>query len=161
MSTDIKVLLFFVLQSLIPLFAFVFSCEVRPGPQFFTRYIKILRNATWEGYFHRYNDSLCSEPKLSLHMHGFYKVSNEPLETIKGSSKAFFNFTSITLYPHNEYEKEKVINVSNRHCPDTLRVVRNRSKDRFEVNVRAFRKRACRNSFGFLESEIFSSKAGD
>ena len=40
-------------------------------------------------------------------MRGFYKVSKEALENIKGSNKAFFNFTSINLYPHNEHEQEK------------------------------------------------------
>lgn len=138
---------------------FVFSCEVRPGPQFVTRYIKILRNATWEGYFHRYNDSQCSEPKLSLYMKGFYKISEEPLETIVGSNKAFFNFTRIELYPHNGHEQETAVNVSTRHCPNTLRVVRSlRATDVFEVDIRAFRKRACRNAFGFLESEFAALK---
>ena len=88
-------------------------------------------------------------------MQGFYKISNEPGETVKGSSKALFNFTRISLYPHNKYEKEKVFNTSNRHCPDTLRVVRSsRSREMFEVSIRAFRKRACRNAFGILESEF-------
>lgn len=135
------------------------SCEVRPGPQFFTRYIKILRNATWEGYFHRYNDSDCSQPKFSLHMHGFYKVYDEALPSIKGSNKAFFNFTRLDLYPHNEYEQERVINASIRHCPNTVRVVRSiGSRDLLEVDTRAFRKRACRNTFGFLESEFYALK---
>ena len=49
-------------------FLYFCSCEVRPGPQFFTRHITIFRNGTWEGYFYRYNDSQCSEPKLSLHV---------------------------------------------------------------------------------------------
>lgn len=137
------------------------NCEVRPGPQFFTRYIKILTNGTWEGYFHRYNDSACSEPKLSLYMHGFYKVYNEPLETIKGSNRAFFNFTGLELYPHNAYEQEKIINVSRKHCPNTIpRFVGSVGSNKavFEVNIRAFRKRACRNSYGFLESEFSAIK---
>lgn len=135
------------------------SCEVRPGPQFFTRYIKILRNSTWEGYFHRYNDSQCSEPKLSLYMRGFYKVMDEPLETIKGSSKAFFNFSAIELYPHNRHEKEIAINTSAGHCRNTLKVVRTLdSTDVFAVDKRAFRRRACRSAFGFLESEFSGLK---
>lgn len=132
---------------------------MRPGPQFVTRYIKILRNSTWVGYFHRYNDSQCSEPKLSLYMRGFYKVMDEPLETIKGSNKAFFNFSTIELYPHSGYEQEVAIHISDRHCPNTLQVVRSlRSTDVFEVNIRAFRKRACRSAFGFLESEFSGLK---
>lgn len=84
---------------------------------------------------------------------------DEPLETIKGSNKAFFNFSTIQLYPHNGYEQEMVINTSAGHCPNTLEVVRSLdSTDVFEVDNRAFRRRACRNAFGFLESEFSGLK---
>lgn len=138
-------------------FLYFCSCEVRPGPQFFTRHITIFRNGTWEGYFYRYNDSQCSEPKLSLHVRGYLKLSLDP---VKDTNKAHFNFTRVNVYPHNEHEQQEIVNVSNRHCPNSLRVFRSlRSGIHvFEVNLRAFRKRACRNSFGISESEFSKLK---
>ena len=135
------------------------SCEVRPGPQFITRYIKTLANSTWEGFFHRYNDSLCSQPKSSLFIRGSYRVQQESLDTIRGSNKAMFNFTTIRLYPQSSQEERAILTLATKSCPNMLRVVDTvGGKAVFDVNHRAFGKRSCRSAFGISESELSALK---
>lgn len=130
-------------------------CEVRPGPKFFTRYIRIFRNSTWEGHFHRYSDYLCTKPRSTLSLTGNYKINGEA-RTLKGATSASFNFTRIELYPHIHKAETAIINISNKSCRGTVKLLRTASNGRkvFVAKDSAFSKRSCRNEFGISEYEL-------
>ncbi|KAK3746402.1 hypothetical protein QZH41_018218 [Actinostola sp. cb2023] len=129
-------------------------CEVRPGPKFVTRYIRIFRNSTWLGRYHHYSDYHCNKPSFTLLIKGFFKMGQES-SALKGATSTSFNFSLIELHPHTSQVEREILSAARKSCPNTLRNInRDPGIGVYIVQNQAFNRRTCRSKFGISNYEL-------
>lgn len=120
-----------------------------------TRYFRIFRNSTWQARYHHYSDYQCTKPSFTLHFQGFFKLSNKALSTLKGSTEANFNYSSITIHPHSAEVERNILSVSRRSCANTITNIRtDPGIGVYSAQPHVFNKRTCRTSFGISRYEL-------
>ncbi|KAJ8303546.1 hypothetical protein KUTeg_019942 [Tegillarca granosa] len=90
------------------------KCETRQYGQFLIRHLSFLPDGkSWQGQYHFFQDSLCSQPTFSLDVKGNY-VKGRNSQIIPGSTEFNFRVTRLKVTPKNKQTTDS-LNYFNGH----------------------------------------------
>ena len=99
---------------------FLFSCEVRPGPEFLIRSYTFMRNHTFRLLQHHYGDESCTVALYTLTARGRYRQTGRSWVT-PGATEAEYTLTRVTVTAQSAEVAEELATRVNTTCPGQVR----------------------------------------
>lgn len=126
-------------------------CEVRPGPEFLTRFYTFYPNRHFQALQHYYTDSNCEDPAYSLMIRGKIRLSRASWIT-PGGTEAQHHLSKVGMVFHSLAAKKKLTSRLPPACV-TLSLGRAVPGKLYELhNTRTGR--ACLSAMGFSMTEM-------
>lgn len=129
------------------------GCEVRPGPEFLTRFYTFYPNRFFKAYQFYYTDRRCRDPSYSLVIKGKIRLRQASWIT-RGATEADYHLQKVGIVFHSQRAMKEVAALLNETCAGAVPVGRPWTPGTVYELLSAKGERDCTAALGFSMHEL-------
>ncbi|XP_069507169.1 protein APCDD1-like [Ambystoma mexicanum] len=129
------------------------GCEVRPGPEFLTRFYTFYPNRFFKAYQFYYADQHCRDPFYSLVIKGKIRMRQASWIT-RGASEADYHLQKVGIVFHNDWAMKETAALLNQTCTGAVPMGRPWVPGTVYELFSAKAERDCTAALGFVMHEL-------
>nr|XP_033818743.1 protein APCDD1-like [Geotrypetes seraphini] len=129
------------------------GCEVRPGPEFLTRFYTFYPNRLFKAHQFYYTDPHCRDPSYSLVIKGRLRLRQASWIT-RGATEAEHYLQKVGIVFHNEKTMKEIASQMNQSCPGFMPTTRAWVPGTLHEVLSAKAGRDCTAAMGFTMHEL-------